>query len=64
MNTLSKEAAAELMVLLREPRQEARAAGGRAYYEGKPRHDNPHTESSPEYLEWDCGWNVESEENS
>lgn len=64
MNALSKAAAAELMVLLREPRQEARAAGAQAYYQGKPRHDNPHAESSPEAISWQAGWDYECAENS
>jgi hypothetical protein len=58
---LSKESAAELMTLLREPRLEARAEGGRAYYTGA---DNPYPAGSPESVSWDAGYRDERQGNS
>lgn len=58
---LSLEAAKGLSILLREPRQEARGAGGRAYYEGG---DNPFTAGTPEAINWQAGWDYERGQNS
>ena len=59
--TLSKEAAAYLMTLLREPREEARAEGGRAYYNGGT---CPYEPGTPEAINWQAGWDYEHRENS
>lgn len=61
MGPLSLESARELMLLLREPRLEARAAGGRAYYTGE---DNPHEPDTPEAVSWDAGYRDERQQNS
>ena len=57
MNAQVSPAAARLFVLLREPRPEARAAGDAAWEEGRERWTNPHAEDTPEYHNWDAGWN-------
>lgn len=65
MGPLSQEAAQELLTLLREPRQEARAAGGRAYYEARiGGGTNPFEPGTPEAISWRAGWDYEQGQNS
>ena len=59
--TLSREAACYLMTLLREPREEARAEGGRAFYQGGT---CPYEQGTPEAISWRAGYDYEQEQNS
>lgn len=58
---LSRESAEELRSLLREPRLEARAEGGRAFYKGGT---NPFDAGTPEAIGWQAGWDYEQGQNS
>jgi hypothetical protein len=64
MGPISQESIQDALALLRNPRDEARAEGGRAFYAPAARSENPYEAGTAEHLAWDTGWNFESQENS
>lgn len=53
-----------LMVLIRNPLPEIRRAGDHAYDHRQSRSENPYPPETPEWLNWDAGWNDAMARNS